>query len=358
MTPILEPRANRRKTASKRGKPRRVFKFLLTLLVLFVLAVCLYIGYLYLKLDKALDENISTQPDAVVPKEQQADVKPLSILLLGLDSRAKLGTMNTDVMMLVTMNPKTKSATIVSIPRDAYIELDGYKSAKANGYYAAFYMNKSKKDTAERRSYAYQEMKEMFSRYLGIPIDYVTTIDFEGFRRVVDELGGINVYVDMDMRYVDTADGTNIDLKKGQQHLDGKQTLDFVRYRQSNKGKNATKASNDSERNHRQSLVLREMVGKMKSLGGLTKLDKIIDAVGDNWKTDMPPSQIKKLMKAYIGIDNEHIEYMPVEGTWRSPYTYVNRDSLDQAKAALQRQHNGEFNTGSNIGQEDEDSPE
>lgn len=346
MTPTLEPRANRRRTKAKPGKPRRVLRFFLSLLILFVLAVCLYIANLYWKLDKALDENISTQPDAVVPKEQQADVKSLSILLLGLDSRAKLGTMNTDVMMVVTMNPKTKSATIVSIPRDAYFELEGYRPAKANGYYAAFYTNKSKKDTAERRAYAYEEMKLMLSRYLDIPIDYVSTIDFDGFRRVVDKLGGIDIYVDMDMRYVDNADGTNIDLKKGQQHLDGKQTLDFVRYRQSNPGKNATKPSNDLQRNQRQNAVLREIAGKMKSLGGLTKLDGIIDAVGDNWKTDLPPSQIKKLLTTYIGIDNERIEYIPVEGTWRSPYIHVNRDSLDRAKAALSRQLNGEFKTG------------
>jgi LCP family protein required for cell wall assembly len=335
MTPTLATRSERHRKRKKGKKQRRWLKGLLTLVFLFVAAVCIYIGYLYTEVNRILDRNVSTQPDKAVPREEQVDVKPLSMLLLGLDTRSNLGLLNTDVIMAVTMNPKTKTATLVSIPRDTYIQAEGYKSAKANSYYSAFY-RQAEGDKQERAAHALQEVKELYAAYLDIPIDYAMTIDFEGFRQVIDALGGVDVYVDMDMKYVDKADGTNINLEQGQQVLNGEQALDFIRYRKSNNGE--TKPSNDFERNQRQKAVLMEAIHRLKSLRGLTKLDDIVSAAGDHWKTDMPASEIKRMLPTYIGMDVQNIEYVPLEGTWKSPYVHVDQNRLDQAREALRRQ--------------------
>ncbi len=109
------------------------------------------------------------------------------------------------------------------IPRDSKIELDGYKARKANAYYARFYsVAKSDgldKKSAERK--AKQDIRKMFGEFFDIPLNYTATINFQGFADVVDALGGIDVDVDMDMHYVDNADGTNINLTKGHQKLNG-----------------------------------------------------------------------------------------------------------------------------------------
>jgi anionic cell wall polymer biosynthesis LytR-Cps2A-Psr (LCP) family protein len=134
------------------------------------------------------------------------------------------------------------------------------------------------------------------------------------------------------MRYVDRADGTNINLTKGEQVLNGEQALNFVRYRKSNAG---TRESSDFERNERQARLLRAIVDKLKSFGTITKLDDIFRAVGDNLQTDIPREQINNLVKTYYDINGSRIRFIPLEGTWRSPYVYIDEDSLARAKQAL-----------------------
>jgi len=331
----LPPREGpkRKRSAQKPKKPkssvRKVFKTLGILLIAGILAACAYVGYVVLKADKELD-NISTVVDEKpLPPEESAKVKPVSILLLGVDTREESGGLNTDVFMVATLNPERKSATVVSLPRDTKVELRGYKSHKINSYYAAF--RSKNKDTAN------DEIKEMVSKYLDIPIDYVAMINFKGFSDVVDALGGVDVNVDMDMRYIDTADGTNINLTKGFQTLNGEDALDFVRYRKSNT-KNPTKGSSDFDRNRRQSEVLHEMMRKLQSFDGLTKVPAIIESVGKNLKMDIQKEQIKDMITTYITMNKDNIQFIPIEGKWKSPYVYLDDDKFEAAKQALKQQ--------------------
>lgn len=119
--------------------------------------------------------------------------------------------------MVTAFNPDTKTVTVVSLPRDTKIELKGYKSNKANAYYPIF-LSKEKESGVK----ATDEMKTMMSKYMDIPIDYVTVLNFQGFRDAVDALGGVDINVDADMCYRDTADGTNINLKKASRSLTGR----------------------------------------------------------------------------------------------------------------------------------------
>jgi len=326
-------RRSTQKTTKKQKKPkspvRTMLKTLGILLIVGILAACVYVGYVAYKADKELD-NISTVVDEKpLPPEESAKVKPVSILLLGVDTREESGGLNTDVFMVATLNPEKKSATVVSIPRDTKVELRGYKSHKINSYYAAF--RSKNKDTAN------DEIKEMVSKYLDIPIDYVAMINFKGFSDVVDALGGVDVNVDMDMRYIDKADGTNINLKQGFQTLNGEDALNFVRYRKSNT-KKPTKGSSDFDRNRRQSEVLHEMMRKLQSFDGLTKVPAIIESVGKNLKMDIQKEQIKDMITTYITMNKDNIQFIPIEGKWKSPYVYLDDDKFEAAKQALKQQ--------------------
>ncbi|HEX7056968.1 MAG TPA: LCP family protein [Bacilli bacterium] len=290
-----------------------------------------YAGYLYLKFDNALENAKLPGTPAEVPKPEAAAHKPITILLLGLDTRAQTGTLNTDVIMTATFNPQTKSATIVSIPRDTYFQPEGYRARKINAFYSVA--------VRADKEHAPEQMKTWIGDFLGVTIDYVAIVDFKTFEDVIDAFGGIDVDVDMDMRYVDHADGTDINLRKGFQHLNGEQALDFVRYRKSNMG---TGPSSDFDRNRRQQQVLAAIVGKLKSIGGVLKLGEIFTAIGSNIKTDMPKKQVQNFLKTYIGIKNDHIRYIPLDGKWVSPYTELNPETLNMAKSALQEELRGE----------------
>ncbi|MBD2844420.1 LCP family protein [Paenibacillus sp. IB182496] len=332
-------KGRQKKPPQKPRKParwgRRIFFSLLIVLV----GVALYLGYLVTQTRDAL-EVIGDPTIVEVPPEQSVKVKGVTFLLLGLDSREKGGGLNTDVIKIVSMNPNTKSATVVSVPRDALIEMDGYISHKANAYYAKFYMQAigDKQSPDDARAYARSEMREMFGQYFDIPIDYTAVINFDGFRDVVDALDGVTVDVDMDMCYIDNADGTNIQLTAGTQQLDGKQALDYVRYRQSSsKCSPRTKESSDFERNKRQTQVIQAVMDEVTSLGVVTRVDGLLGAVGSNLKVDMPPKEIERLMTTYFGIGGSDIESVPLEGTWRSPYVRLDAETVEQARAALQR---------------------
>ena len=314
------------KKKKKRGFFAKLGRAILILFIIAVLVVAGYFTYLYIKLDQGV---LDTGVDKPVAPEQSAKVKPLTMLLLGTDNRPKHPSSLTDVIMVVSLNPATHSATIVSLPRDTYLELDGYKKDKINAYYSRF-----KKREATSGILAENEMKTMMGKYLDVNVDYVTILDFQAFREVVDALKGVNVNISEDMCYTDSVDGTDINLKKGPAKLNGDKALDYVRYRKSN-CKPKTKGSDDFERNQRQNEVLHSMIDKMHSLGGVTKIGSVLDAVDENMQTDIEREQLKNMIATYYKISKEDVEFKPVTGTWRSPYVYINEEELEAAKQSL-----------------------
>lgn len=346
----LPPRAKSGGKGKKQPVPKKkkspwksFFKFVLIVLLIAVLAAAGYAGYLFVKGNQVIEKSGIDKP---VAPGQSAKEKPLTVLLLGTDHRPETGTYLTDVVMVATMHPETNSSTLVSLPRDTLIELEGYKSSKLNAYYPRF---KAAYNAAEKKEPgsgipAEEEMKVMMSKYLGVNIDYVTVIDFQGFRDVVDTFGGVDVNVQYNMCHRDSVDGTDINLTVGPQKLDGKKALDYVRYRKSMNCSPKTKESNDFDRNARQSEVLHSLLDRMKSFGGATKVGNALDAVSDNMTTDFEQQQIRDLLMTYYDIGKEDVKFMPITGEWRSPNVYINNDELDAARQALQDELAGKHN--------------
>lgn len=339
----LPPRTAARQQANKtkKQKPRKkrsILKTFFILLFAVLLIIAAGLTYLVFKADEAIKEisSVPADTEVVVPPAESVKKKAVGMLLMGIDSRSHGGGLNTDVMMVAVFNPN-KSATIVTIPRDTIVDVDGYRARKANAFYADFYMNAlSSKKLSKEMAYAdaKQEVRNVMSKFFDIDLKYTAVINFQGFADVVDAFGGVQVDVDMRMKYTDSADGTNIDLEKGDnQLLSGEKALDFVRYRKSNNGKNM---SSDFDRNKRQSQVIGALTDKLKSLDGVTKLSSVIEAVGNNLTMDMPSKEIMNMMYTYVGMGREDVTFIPLEGTWKSPYVYLSDSALAEAKAALQ----------------------
>jgi LCP family protein required for cell wall assembly len=232
--------------------------------------------------------------------------------------------MNTDLLMLVSFNPQTHSASLLSLPRDLLLKPKSLPSRKANYYYAYYYI----KD----RSTVIPNTKRFFGDLLGLPIDHMVVVNFDAIRQTVDALGGLIIDVDMDMKYNDSADGTHIDLKKGLQTLNGKQVLDFVRYRKSNQG---TQESSDFARNDRQQLVIKQIIEKLGAFQGISQWGKVLDIIGENVKSDIPERDLQQWVFNFPTVKPDHIRSLNVESRWKSPYVYVNKEDLQHALAAL-----------------------
>lgn len=311
-------------------KKRRIKwkKLILVLLVALLIPSIAYGAYYAWQINHTI--SAITDDHIKVAEKDLAKNKPLSILLLGKDSRPQYGTMNTDVIMLVTMNPKTHKVVSVSVPRDTRLDISDYSlDHKANWFYAAA-MN----DNQGNKAKVYKEMKHVFGEYLQTPIDYVIMVNFETLKDLVNAVGGVKVYVDQDMKYNAPGDHTKINLKKGWQVLNGKKALDFVRYRKSNLG---TKGSNDFERNDRQHRVIQAILSKVKSPTAILTGDGILKAVAKNVEMDIPRAQLYSIIRTYAGsTSKKNMQFISLSGPWISPFVEISQQDLDDARAKLQ----------------------
>lgn len=181
--------------------------FFTTILVIVILGLGLVAAYFYFFDDKDI-EKLNTNGEG------------LQFLLLGVDSLESKNANNarSDTIMIVNVNPKDSSVNLISIPRDTYASIRGYKNQKINHSF----------------KYGGTELTlDSVNNLLGTNIKHYITIDYRFVESVVNNLGGITVDVPMDMKYDDpTANPPlHIDIEEGTQTLDGNQAVGFLRFR-------------------------------------------------------------------------------------------------------------------------------
>jgi len=228
-----------------------------------------------------------------------SDVSPLednvSILFIGVDDSEtrNQGTddSRSDALMLATLNNKEKTVKLVSIPRDSFVYIPeiGYED-KIN--HALF------KGGVKATIETVEDLME-------VPVDYYVRMNFNAFIDVVDALDGINVNVPYDRLEKDEEDKFTIQLKKGFQKLDGREALALARTRM---------LDNDIERGKRQQEILAAIVKKASSASSFTKYGEVIDAVGDNMKTDMTFDEMKSFL-SYLKDGMPLVDSMTLSGT-------------------------------------------
>ncbi|MCD8007728.1 MAG: LCP family protein [Clostridiales bacterium] len=219
----------------------------------------------------------------------------VNILLVGQDSRDGERS-NSDTMIVLSINQNTSQIAMVSLMRDIYVQIPGYENNKLN---AAYLLG------------GFDLLDETIAVNFGVVMDYNVEVDFEGFKDIVDTLGGIDVEM-----YQEEADYINGKLKQdtlteGVNHLTGEEALWYARTR---KVGNA-----DFERTERQREVLEIIYEDLKGASWL-KLLQVYDSVADNVTTDMTNNQILNIaFSAYSMGQNELNSYrLPVDGTWHS----------------------------------------
>lgn len=199
----------------------------------------------------------------------------INVLLMGTDARQGEPSQRTDTMILVSIDPATKQASLLSIPRDTRIDLPGHPGDKIND--ADVYGGP-------------QEAMSVVGGLLGVNIQYYVLTNFVGFKDIVDTLGGLTVDVPYDMYHYDPMDGGiyTINLKKGVQHLDGTEALEYVRFRDDPTG--------DIARTKRQQTFLVALLKKMMQPSSLTKLPTLMGEVWGNVQTNLPLTEVLSLV--------------------------------------------------------------
>lgn len=241
--------------------------------------------------------------------------KPFSILLLGADTGTdgRVDRGNSDTMMLLTLNPKTKKTVAYSIPRDALAEMVGDKEKNVQKINAAYNIGLSKM------------AKSTVGSMLGVPVDYHVAINMEALEKTVDFVGGVTVTSDLKVSF----DG--ITIPKGTHHLNGKEALTYARMRyQDPRG--------DYGRQIRQQQILRAVVKKLEQPKYLTKLPKLIKDLGSDISTDLTTSQIDQIILKYHS-SGKTMDFNQLQGrnAWinGSSYQILPTDTMQQASDKL-----------------------
>ncbi|WP_410984284.1 LytR family transcriptional regulator [Bacillus cereus] len=263
---------------------KKILFWILGIIVVLLIAGGGYAYYMYSsvtgtldKVYKPLERDHSTKRSTDV---KLGNKEPVSILLLGADERGE-DKGRSDSIMLLTLNPKDSSMKIVSIPRDTYTEIVGKgKKDKINHAYAFGGIDMSVK-TVEN--------------FLDIPVDYYIEVNMEGFKDIVDAVGGIDVYNDIAF----TLEGMSFE--KGNIHLNGEQALKYTRMRKED-------PRGDFGRQMRQRQVLEAVISKGANISSVTKLGTMLGAVEQNVKTNLNQDQMWDLQSNYKAAMNKKEE--------------------------------------------------
>ncbi|MFD1706492.1 LCP family protein [Siminovitchia sediminis] len=280
----------------KKKRRRRIFWFAVFPILLLAAVGATYGTYLYIKAENMFDSAFFDDrgKSDLRDKKVNPNIDNVSILFIGVDEsekRGNQGNSRSDALMLATLNEKEKSVKLLTIPRDSYVYIDEV------GYYTK--INHAHSFGGPRATIKTVE------DLLEIPVDYYVRLDFEAFVAVVDALGGIEVDVPYTFNELNSKDKSDaISLEEGLQTLNGEEALALARTR---------RLDNDIERGKRQQEIMKAIARKAASGSALPKYAKVIDAIGENMRTDMTFDEMKALIDYGVAGDLT-IETYTLEG--------------------------------------------
>lgn len=233
----------------------------------------------------------------------------LTIVCMGIDDSWTDGTdvvytskSRTDTLFMLTMDLNTKKATMLSIPRDTYAHIAGTK----NNWH--FKINAAYETGGPDRTVA------TVNELLGTNATHYLVLNIDSTKKMVDALGGVDVDVEHEMHYHDKWGHLSIDLKPGQQHLDGDNAVSFARYRHPDSGKKNTPEDGDERRMARQHILLKAMVARAKNFANVTQAPHLVDVAMSTVRTDLTRQQLFDLAAIFKGIQPDDIRTASLPG--------------------------------------------
>jgi polyisoprenyl-teichoic acid--peptidoglycan teichoic acid transferase len=257
---------------------------------------------------------VGSQPTAVVPTPGAAPQGRINILLMGIDQRqGEQGPFRTDTMIVITMDPKAGTVGMLSIPRDLWVPIPGFQENRIN---TANFLGDSQKYPGGGPALA----KKTVTYNLGIPIQYTVRVNFEGFKRVIDTIGGVDINVEKEIRdntYPDEHYGFDpLYIPVGLVHMDGDLALKYARTRHED---------NDFERAHRQQQVILAVKDKVLTFNLLPsllpKLPELSRTLADAVQTDMPLEEAVSIIKLARSMNTGNVKTVVIDNTMTVPYT-------------------------------------
>jgi LCP family protein required for cell wall assembly len=239
-------------------------------------------------------------PDTSVNLEAWDGAGRVNVLVMGLDYRdwsSGEGPSRTDTMILLTLDPLTGTAGILSIPRDLWVSIPGFDNNRIN---TAYFLGESYDLPGGGPGLASATVEAL----LGVPIHYYAQIDFTAFIRFIDEIGGVKIDVPEQIKVDPLGEGNTKVLKPGIQTLDGALTLAYARARNTPGG--------DFDRAQRQQQVMMAIRDRVLSVGNLpsliTRAPQLYQDLSGGVRTNLGFEEILQLALLVAEIDEADIQ--------------------------------------------------
>ena len=257
--------------------------------VVFFLAILLLVaGYYGVQVAQFFanirDLNEDDLYEEVIPREKDPDYHRTNILLLGIDARSPNERSRTDTIMILSFDDKTKEASLLSIPRDSRVTIPDRGLDKINHAHAFGGVPLTIKTVED---------------FLDVPIHYYARINFDGFEKIINDLGGVTINVESHVAR------NSKELESGLQRLDGAQALAYVRDRRSD---------SDIARVKRQQKFLKAVAKESLQVRTVTRAPQLLDSLGDNLRTNMPAMDMIRVANMFMNVDLDTIPQGVIPG--------------------------------------------
>ncbi len=242
--------------------------------------------------------------------------RPINILILGIkvlsseldsppatdpDYQAVVNSLDglADTILLLRLDPEAQRVTLLSIPRDTRTWVEGYGYTK---------INEANLEGGAALS------NQTVSDLLGVPIDRYVRVNVQGIEALVNALGGVDLYVPKAMKYQDHSQHLYINLQAGQQHLNGDQALQFLRYRYDEWG--------DIGRIQRQQSLIRALQEQALSPLTLTRLPQILTLIRSHLDTDLSVRELIAIAGRLAHQQRQNVQMLMLPGSFSHPEDY------------------------------------
>ncbi|MGA9519639.1 MAG: LCP family protein [Trichococcus sp.] len=275
-------------TRKGRQTKKRLLKGVLSVLLLGMVGTIAYVLKAYSDIGSTA-ESIFTEVSVVEKREESIEVEtatqPISFLLLGADTGSaeeeRSETGRSDTIIVCTVNPNTRTTTLLSLPRDTYTEIVGYSDVY--DYYGDYY---------DKMNHAYAfggtEMSiNTVQEFLNIPIDYYVEVNFDGLTEIVDAVGGIEITSPL------TFDFYGPQFIEGETRIfTGFEALQFSRMRKQD-------PEGDLGRQKRQQMVIKAILDKVLTMGTVVNYKDILTTVENNVQMNISLDEIISIASGY-----------------------------------------------------------
>ena len=254
--------------------------------VIFAIIAALFLGVIWTR--EFLSGNLADFNDDTMQKSH------INVLLCGVDKDGY----RTDVLILAQMNLITNTVNMVQISRDTYVSIN-------------------KLDKKINSAYGYNKEKQLFKEveYIlpGIKVDKYMLVNINGFRDIIDAIGGVEFDVPIDMVYDDPYQDLHIHLSKGLQNLDGKEAEQLVRFRKDNDGVDIETLAGRSRIDIQRSFIY-AAIKQILNIKNIMKIPKLIDIATDNVETNLSYDDFEKYAPMVLNLDTDSINIMSLPG--------------------------------------------